>query len=130
VTPDTGRGILERQVSRIRQFARLSQCFDKRKAPDGLTFQRMLRSIEGWEDKSKGRSSGWFHKGFNGIFVAGMHFMDARSYNLRRLKRCIIQYVATDGQLIPFCSYNAGARLRNAEESARLENNPSPQPEC
>ena len=130
VTPDTGRGIIERQVSRIRQFARLSQCFDKRKAPDGLTFQRMLRSIEGWEDKSKGRSAGWFHKGFNGIFVAGMHFMDARSYNLRRLKRCIIQYVATDGQLIPFCNYNAGARLRNAEESTRLKNNPPPQPEC
>jgi len=124
VTPDTGQGI-ERQISRIRQFGRLSQCFDKRKAPEGLTFQRMLRSLEGWEDKSKGRSAGWFRRGFNGIFVAGMHFMDARSYNLRRLKRCIIQYVATDGQLIPFCSYNAGARLRIAEESIRTENNSS-----
>jgi hypothetical protein len=129
VTPDAGQGIIERQISRIRQFVQLSQCFDKKKAPAGLTFQRMLRSLEGWEDKSKGRSAGWFHKGFNGIFVAGMHFMDARSYNLRRLKRCIIQYVATDGQLIPFCSYNAGARLRSAEELVRLEDNPSSQPE-
>jgi uncharacterized radical SAM superfamily Fe-S cluster-containing enzyme len=128
VTPDTGQGMIERQISRIRQFGRLSQCFDKRKAPSGLTFQRMLRSLEGWEDKSKGRSAGWFRKGFNGIFVAGMHFMDARSYNLRRLQRCIIQYVATDGQLIPFCNYNAGARLRSAEELTRLENNPSPRP--
>lgn len=125
VTPDTGQGIIERQISRIRQFRRLSQCFDKRKAPEGLTFQRMLRSLEGWEDKSEGRSAGWFRRGFNGIFVAGMHFMDARCYNLRRLKRCIIQYVATDGQLIPFCSYNAGARLRNAEELNRTQNNPS-----
>jgi hypothetical protein len=49
-----------------------------------------------------------------------MHFMDAHSYNLRRLKRCIIQYVATDGQLIPFCSYNAGARLRESEELKRI----------
>lgn len=48
--------------------------------------------------------------------------MDAHSYNLRRLNRCIIQYVATDGQLIPFCSYNAGARLREAEELIRIEN--------
>jgi hypothetical protein len=128
VTPDANRGILERQISRIRQFGRLAKCFDKRKAPAGLTFQRMLRSLEGWEDKSKGRSKGWFHKGFNGIFVAGMHFMDARSYNLRRLQRCIIQYVSTDGQLIPFCSYNAGARLRSTEESIRLENNASPRP--
>jgi uncharacterized radical SAM superfamily Fe-S cluster-containing enzyme len=126
VTPDAGQGMIERQISRIRQFVQLSQCFDKRKAPAGLTFQRMLRSLEGWEDKSKGRSAGWFRRGFNGIFVAGMHFMDARSYNLRRLQRCIIQYVATDGQLIPFCSYNAGARLRTAEELVRLEDNSSP----
>src|ERR1039458_10448155 len=82
----------------------------------------MLRSIEGWEDKSKVRSAGWFHKGFNGIFVAGMQFMDARSYNLRRLKRCIIQYVATQREVVPFCSYNAGARLRNAEEATRVQN--------
>jgi hypothetical protein len=49
-----------------------------------------------------------------------MHFMDAHSYNLRRLRRCIIQYVSTDGQLIPFCSYNAGARLRESEELTRI----------
>jgi hypothetical protein len=130
VTPDTNRGIIERQISRIRQFRRLSQCFDRRKAPDGLTFQRLLRSLEGWEDKSQGRSAGWFRRGFNGIFVAGMHFMDARTYNLRRLKRCIIQYVTTDGQLIPFCSYNAGARLRSAEELIRTENGLSLRPTC
>jgi uncharacterized radical SAM superfamily Fe-S cluster-containing enzyme len=49
-----------------------------------------------------------------------MHFMDARSYNVRRLRRCIIQYVTTSGEVVPFCSYNAGARLRNAEELARV----------
>jgi uncharacterized radical SAM superfamily Fe-S cluster-containing enzyme len=55
------------------------------------------------------------------MFVAGMHFMDARSYNLRRLRRCVIQYVTTGGEVVPFCSYNAGARLRNAEELARVQ---------
>jgi hypothetical protein len=50
-----------------------------------------------------------------------MHFMDAHSYNLRRLSRCIIQYVTTDGQLIPFCSYNAGERLRDSEELMRID---------
>ena len=47
--------------------------------------------------------------------------MDARSYNLRRLRRCIIQYVTTQGEVVPFCSYNAGARLRNAEEATRVQ---------
>jgi uncharacterized radical SAM superfamily Fe-S cluster-containing enzyme len=98
----------------------LSQCLDLRKTPPGLTFQRLLRSLDSWEDKHEGRSEGWAQRGFNGIFVAGMHFMDAHSYNLRRLSRCIIQYVTTDGQLIPFCSYNAGARLRDSEELLRI----------
>jgi uncharacterized radical SAM superfamily Fe-S cluster-containing enzyme len=48
--------------------------------------------------------------------------MDAHSYNLRRLGRCIIQYVTTDGQLVPFCSYNAGVRLRDDEELTRISN--------
>jgi uncharacterized radical SAM superfamily Fe-S cluster-containing enzyme len=123
VTPSADQGFIARKVSQVRQFAQLSQCLDRQKAPPELTFQRLLRSMDAWEDKNEGRSDGWAQRGFNGIFVAGMHFMDPQSYNLRRLKRCIIQYVTTDGQLIPFCSYNAGARLRETEESRRIENN-------
>jgi len=121
LTPYAEQGFVERQISKIRQFGQLSQCLDMRKAPTELTFQRLLRSMDAWEDKTEGRSEGWASRGFNGIFVAGMHFMDAHSYNMRRLNRCIIQYVATDGQLIPFCSYNAGARLRESEELIRIE---------
>ena len=120
VKPYAEQGLIERNISKIRQFGKLSQCLDLRKTPPGLTFQRLLRSLDAWEDKHEGRSEGWSQRGFNGIFVAGMHFMDAHSYNLRRLHRCIIQYVGTDGELIPFCSYNAGARLRDAEELTRI----------
>jgi uncharacterized radical SAM superfamily Fe-S cluster-containing enzyme len=118
--PAPNGGSLASRISEMQEFKRLAECFDKQAAPPGLTFQRLLRGLEGWEDKSVGRGAGWFRRGFNGMFVAGMHFMDARSYNLRRLKRCIIQYVTTGGEVIPFCSYNAGARLRCAEESTRL----------
>jgi len=121
VSPEPSQGLLARRISEIREFNRLSQCFDKRKAPPGLTFERLLRGLDGWEDKSVGRSADWSRRGFNGMFVAGMHFMDARSYNLRRLRRCIIQYVTTDLRVVPFCSYNAGARLRNAEELSRVQ---------
>jgi uncharacterized radical SAM superfamily Fe-S cluster-containing enzyme len=121
IRPAGHQGLLARRISEIREFNRLAECFDKQKAPPGLTFQRLLRGLEGWEDKSAGRSAGWSDRGFNGMFVAGMHFMDARSYNLRRLRRCIIQYVTTQREVVPFCSYNAGARLRNAEEAARVQ---------
>ena len=120
IKPQAEQGLFARQISRIRQFGQLSKCLDLGKTPPGLTFQRLLGSLDAWEDKHAGRSEGWEKRGFNGIFVAGMHFMDAHSYNLRRLRRCIIQYVATDGQLIPFCSYNAGARLRESEELTRI----------
>jgi uncharacterized radical SAM superfamily Fe-S cluster-containing enzyme len=123
IKPQAEQGLIARQISRIRQFGQLSKCLDLGKTPPGLTFQRLLGSLDSWEDKYAGRSAGWEKRGFNGIFVAGMHFMDAHSYNLRRLRRCIIQYVATDGQLIPFCSYNAGARLRESEELTRISGN-------
>jgi len=110
---------LKRRISQLRQFQLLNRCFDRAKAPRGLTFKRVLQGLDGWEDKSRGRASDWARRGFNGMFVAGMHFMDHHDYNFRRLRRCIIQYVTTDSRLIPFCSYNSGARLRTVEESAR-----------
>ncbi len=121
VKPVAEQGLIGRQISKIRQFGRFASCLDRSKTPPGLTFERLIRSLDAWEDKTDGRSEGWDRRGFNGIFVAGMHFMDAHSYNLRRLHRCIIQYVSTDGELIPFCSYNAGARLRDPEELTRIE---------
>ncbi len=109
------------RLSNLLKMRSLSACFDERQAPRGLTFQRLLRGLEGWEDKSAGRGPGWSEKGFNGMFVAGMHFMDGHNYNLRRLQRCIIKYVTTDGRVVPFCSYNAGPRDRDAEEKLRSE---------
>jgi uncharacterized radical SAM superfamily Fe-S cluster-containing enzyme len=117
----TNRATLGQRISQLKELNRLSGCFDKRKAPKTLTFERLLRGLDGWEDKSCGRATGWFRRGFNGMFVAGMHFMDFRTYNFRRARRCIIQYVTTNGDLIPFCSYNAGARYRTAEELLRKE---------
>ena len=107
---------LRRRISRLRELQVLAGCFDRRRAPEGLSFLRLLRSLDGWEDKSRGRARGWFQKGFNGMFVAGMHFMDSHNYNFRRVRRCIVQYVTTGGDLIPFCSYNAGPRYRSMEE--------------
>jgi uncharacterized radical SAM superfamily Fe-S cluster-containing enzyme len=110
---------LRQKISRLRELEALAGCFHKGQAPKGLTFRRLLRSLDGWEDKSCGRAPEWFKEGFNGMFVAGMHFMDSHNYNFRRVRRCIVQYVTTDGNMIPFCSYNAGPRFRAAEELAR-----------
>jgi hypothetical protein len=118
--PDSRRHLLSGPISLLRQMSLLSTCFDRNAAPAGLTFERLLRGLDGWEDKSVGRSAGWFRSGFNGMFVAGMHFMDAGNYNFRRLRRCIIKYVTTTGEVLSFCRYNAGERCRTVEETKRL----------
>lgn len=119
ISPKGKRGFLLEKIYRLKELQSLADCFDKSKAPDGLTFQRLLRGLDGWEDKSLGRGDDWHRKGYNGMFVAGMHFMDSGNYNQRRLRRCIVQYVTAGGDLVPFCSYNAGVRLRDAEELNR-----------
>jgi len=68
----------------------------KRASTEGLTFRRLLRSLDGWKTILR-QSPEWFKEGFNGMFVAGMHFMDSHNYNFRRVRRCIVQYVTTTG---------------------------------
>jgi uncharacterized radical SAM superfamily Fe-S cluster-containing enzyme len=113
-------GVLRRRVSGITQLQKLSSCFDAKVAPAGLSFLRLIRGLDGWEDKSVGRGRWWSRRGFNGMFVAGMHFMDSTTHNHRRLRRCIIKYVTTEGRIVSFCNYNAGERVRLTEESARI----------
>ena len=120
ITAPQGRARLLQKISALGQLKQLSAAFDSSRAPRGLSFLRLLRGLEGWEDKSVGRGRSWFQHGFNGMFVAGMHFMDATNYSSRRVRRCIIKYVTTDGQVLSFCRYNAGERYRNVEEAQRL----------
>ncbi len=115
-----GRGRLWRRISALAQLRQLSGCFDEARAPEGLSFLRLLRGLDGWEDKSVGRGRRWFKRGFNGMFVAGMHFMDSTNYSARRVRRCIIKYVTTDGRVLSFCRYNAGERYRTIEDAHRL----------
>lgn len=119
LSPKGMRNAFSEKIYRLKELMSISDCFDRRKAPKDLTFQRILRGLDGWEDKSLGRGENWHREGYNGIFVAGMHFMDSGNYNMRRLRRCIIQYVTTEGKLVPFCAYNAGLRVRSEEESRR-----------
>jgi 7,8-dihydro-6-hydroxymethylpterin dimethyltransferase len=115
-----GKIRLWQKISALNRLKELSSCFDSSRAPRGLTFLRLLRGLDGWEDKAVGRARGWFQRAFNGMFVAGMHFMDSTNYSSRRVRRCIIKYVTTEGQVLSFCRYNAGERYRTTEEAARL----------
>ena len=50
------------------------------------------------------------------LLLAGMHFQDSYTYELDRIRRCVVQYAAPDGKLYPFCTYNSGPCYRQTVE--------------
>jgi len=108
---------------RIQFFTKLSAWNSLRKyyhqecAPEGLTFQRFLQTLQGLTDKRYGRGAsepGGFT--YRTLMLAGMHFMDSYNYDVERVKRCVIHYAAPNGRIYPFCAYNSGPVYRERIE--------------
>ena len=91
--------------------------FNSEAAPEGLSFHRFLKTLDGYSDKKYSWSK--IHKGhtYKTFFILGMHFMDNYNYNIERVRRCAIHYSAPNGLLYPFCTYNAGHTFRNKVEA-------------
>jgi hypothetical protein len=103
-------------LSGIRMLQAFHRFFDGRSAPDGLTFYRFLKTLDGFADKKytwEERYRGYTYKTF---YVLGMHFMDAYNFDLERVSRCGVHYAAPDGKIYPFCTYNSGPLFRRRAE--------------
>lgn len=98
-------------LSKVQAMYKLKKHFIKEKAPKGLTFEKFLQSLEGYQDRSLRRIYIDGEKGkeryYRHFFIAGMHFMDAYNFSVERVKRCVIHYPDPRGHLYPFCAYNA-----------------------
>jgi uncharacterized radical SAM superfamily Fe-S cluster-containing enzyme len=83
----------------------LRHFFYEDKAPQDLTFNKFLQTLQGMTDKRYGRGSSE-QKGFSyrTLMLAGMHFMDSYNYDIERVKRCVIHYAAPNGLIYPFCA--------------------------
>ena len=103
--------------TKIKAWNVLRKYYHEDRAPEGLTFNRFLQTLQGLMDKEYGRGlaekQGFTYKT---LMVAGMHFMDLYNYDIERVKRCIIHYVAPNGLLYPFCAYNSGPCYREKIE--------------
>jgi uncharacterized radical SAM superfamily Fe-S cluster-containing enzyme len=116
---------LSRKVEsqRIKMFSKISawnlmrKHFHEDRAPEGLTFNKFLQTLQGLTDKRYGRGDSE-QEGFTfkTLMVAGMHFMDHYNYDVERVKRCVIHYAAPDGKIYPFCAYNGGPTFRERIE--------------
>ncbi len=106
-------------LSKVQILYKLKKHFIKEKAPKGLTFEKFLQSLEGYQDKNLRRiyvdEKTGKERYYNNFFIAGMHFMDAYNFSIERVKRCVIHYPDPKGHLYPFCAYNALYYRRRVE---------------
>ena len=51
------------------------------------------------------------------IFLLGsMAFMDPYTFDVNRVRRCVVHYITPDLKIIPFCAYNNVHRIKTEEE--------------
>ncbi|MBI5192945.1 MAG: radical SAM protein [Nitrospirae bacterium] len=106
-------------LSKLKVMNRLKKYYNEKNAPKGLTFDKFLASLDGFQDQNLRRiyvgknGSGRY---YNHFFVAGMHFMDAYNFSVERVMRCVIHYIDPKGRLYPFCAYNSAPVYRKRIE--------------
>ncbi|MBI5025660.1 MAG: radical SAM protein [Nitrospirae bacterium] len=110
-----------KMFSKLKMLNVLYKRFKPENAPEGLTFTKFLKTLDGYADKKYTWTDE--HKGhtYKTFFIFGMHFMDNYNYDLQRIGRCAVHYSAVDGKLYPFCTYNSGYTFRNQVEKQYVE---------
>jgi len=104
-------------LSKLRAANILRKHFDSKKAPEGLTFLRFIRTLLDLTSTKYDREERKDRKTFYTLMVGGMHFMDAYNYDVQRVQRCVVHYAAPNGRMYPFCAYNSGPVFREQIES-------------
>jgi uncharacterized radical SAM superfamily Fe-S cluster-containing enzyme len=103
--------------SKLSSLNILRKHFKSKNAPEGLTFTKFLKTLDGYADKKYTWTEEYNGHAYKTFFVFGMYFMDKYNYDLQRIRRCGVHYSAADGRLYPFCTYNAGYTFRNRVEN-------------
>lgn len=107
--------------SQLKSLNVLRRHFNSDNAPEGLTFLKFLRTLDGYADKKYSWTDEFRGHTYKTFFLFGMHFMDNYNYDLQRIRRCGVHYSAVDGNLYPFCTYNSGYTFRNRVEKQYVE---------
>jgi len=105
-----------KSLSGIRILQAFNRFFNGKKAPEGLSFYRFLKTLDGFADKRYSWEEKYRGHTYKTFYVMGMHFMDAYNFDLERVSRCGVHYSAPDGKIYPFCTYNSGPNFRNRVE--------------
>ncbi|NOZ88797.1 MAG: radical SAM protein [Crenarchaeota archaeon] len=90
-----------RTVQAASMLKDLPKFVDREKLPRDLNITKLLVNVF---LKRNYEALGELH--YKMLFLGNMHFMDLYNYDVERVMRCNIHYLAPDGRVIPFCTYN------------------------
>ncbi|MFA6148353.1 MAG: radical SAM protein [bacterium] len=107
-----------KSLSKIRALQAFHRFYREDRAPEGLTFLRFLKTLDGFAEKKYSWDEKYSGHTYKTFYVLGMHFMDAYNYDIERVSRCGVHYSAPDGRIYPFCTYNSGPVHRHRVENA------------
>ena len=111
-----------RRLSSAQKLRSLRQFYHEDRAPVGWTFETFVDFMMDFVDfkqrnkDNQARQKSRIGKSYNVLLMVSMHFQDVYNYQLDRVRRCVVHYVAPDGRIYPFCSYNSGPCHRNRVE--------------
>ena len=116
VIVDTARG---KKLSLAQVVLAFLRNYDQRKAPPGLTLERLLKVVNrrmggALTDGEKPPQEEW-----KLMWVGGMWFQDLWTYDFRRTEMCVIPYATQEGE-ISFCAYNTGVGWRQIVENMHM----------
>jgi uncharacterized radical SAM superfamily Fe-S cluster-containing enzyme len=112
-----------RNLSLAQELRSLKSCYNEQNGPKGWSFSDFVdffmmdfADFSDRYDSNEARVRATAEKPHKLLLMASMHFQDVYNYQIDRVNRCVVHYVAADGRIYPFCSYNSGPCHRNRVE--------------
>jgi 7,8-dihydro-6-hydroxymethylpterin dimethyltransferase len=126
-----------RKYTLMKALKDLNQFFDPDQALPGWGDSELTNFLVGFADFRKqypdnaARKADLLRQRYRPILLVAMHFQDVYNFELPRVRQCVIHYIAADGKMYPFCTYNGGPSFRERVEnryawSRRKEERPAP----
>lgn len=100
ITPEMN-GKVSRVLTLGKVIRQVPKYIDEKKGPKSSNVVQMILDVL---KKGDMENTSHFHR--NTLFLGTMHFQDLYNIDLERIKKCGVHYVAPDGRVIPFCTYN------------------------
>jgi uncharacterized radical SAM superfamily Fe-S cluster-containing enzyme len=111
-----------RKISIMQKLKELRGYYHAERGPAGWKFDTFVDFMMDFADFRKrfpsnsSRQKTIGNTPYRALLLASMHFQDVYNYQLDRVRNCVVHYVAPDGRIYPFCTYNCGPCHRNRVE--------------